>query len=324
MPRNAHADAGTPTALTCADVRAREWDFVEGSLPTPLRASLQTHLDGCAACRREMLFCRSAEGVLRTAPAQIPPAGDLRPGFYTRLAAEQRQPRRYGRSAAVFALAAGVLALALARPAMHTTVGPHPDQTTANVAVHTVPPSAEAALPPATPEERAKSPDLHTALSPPKTPTNSLLASNGKTRFSALRHRLVSRRPRSPMHLAQLDRSVTDRSHRSVLQNQGDSTPRSYQYAVPGSRQDEPGTLVKPASGLPALALDAQASRVVEADARDLKAEPEMIAMTMSGGAGVSLEVTDQVRGFSNTTRVASDIEVQGGRSTIHVEADGN
>ena len=322
MLRNARADAGTPTTLTCADVRAREWDFVEGSVPTPLRASLQTHLDGCAACRREMLFCRSAEGVLLTAPAQIPPAGDLRPGFYTRLAAEQSRPRRYGRPAALFALAAGMLVLALARPVLHTAPGPHTDQTTGTVAVN-VPRPTETAFPPAAPEEGVKIPEFHSVFGPSKAQVKGLFASEGKTRFSTLRHRLMSRRPRSPMHLVQIDRSVTDRSRRSVLQDQGDSTPRSYQYSVPDTRKDEPGMLVK-SSGLSALALDPQASRVAETDARNLKAEPEQIAMAISGEAGVSLEVTDQVRGFSNTTRVASDIEVQGGRSTIHVEADGN
>ena len=54
------------------------------------------------------------------------------------------------------------------------------------------------------------------------------------------------------------------------------------------------------------------------------KAESQQIVNAMPGEAGVSLVVTDQVRGFSNMTRVASDVEVQDGNSTIHVEADGN
>lgn len=324
MLRNAHADAGTPTALTCADVRAREWDFVEGSLPTPLLASLQTHLDGCAACRREILFCRSAEGVLRTAPAQIPPAGDLRTGFYSRLVAEQRRPRRYGRLAAVFALAAGVLALALARPALHPAVGPSTDPTPANLAVNSARSPSEKAFSPATPKESVNIADFNIVSGPTNARAIVRLASEGKTRRSAPQHRIASRRPRSHINLAQLDRAATGRSRRSALLTMNGLTPRSYQYFVPDPGKDEAALLAKTSPGLSALALEPQASSVAQADVRDSKAEPEQIAMAMSGEAGVSLEVTDHVRGFSNTTHVASDIEVQGGKSTIHVEADGN
>lgn len=75
---------------------------------------------------------------------------------------------------------------------------------------------------------------------------------------------------------------------------------------------------------LPTLQADLDAKR---RDAKVRESLPSfglIAAASLPADVGVSLEVTDQVRGFSNTTHVASEVEVQGETSTIHVTADGN
>jgi hypothetical protein len=326
-PRNARADAGTPVALTCADVRAREWEFAEGSLPTPERTAVQAHLDGCESCRRELTLCRSAEGALLAASAQIPPAGDLRAGFYGRLAAQRRQPRRYGRPLALSAVAVGVLALVLVRPALKTLFIPQPGPDNGTVARSTPPPSAALVSAPPSASSPTKLPDENLPdfkLTPrpglpglPYATTRRRVAKGMATSTSHLRrgealgllavHGRIVRLPHLPPVVLADANTVHDRD--------------AYIKFPPGRPDAE--ILAKtavdalaPGNSPPELALGATFM--------DRRAEVPQIMASMPGEAGVSLAVTDQVRGFSNVTRVASDFEVQDGDSTIHVEADGN
>ena len=327
MPLNARSDAAaTPSALICAAVRAREWDFVEGLLPTPERVSIQMHLDGCESCRREMTLCRNMEGVLLAASAEIPPVGDLRPDFYNRLAAQQRRPHRYGRPLALSALAVGVLAVALIRPAVQSLFAPHVGPVRSTVVVTTAPPRLDAMLPRLGPTESPKLREFHSVPGLTTTEPNLSLAFVDAKSFTQRRHRAARNRRTTPLHLAGVERLVRRPSAKVALMMDGDRRDRYYAYIIPSGQQAErTNTLSKEAPRVSDGYMDLQVSAAVaEAATRDSAVGSDQIAAAMPVEAGFSLEVTDQVRGFSNTTRVASDMEVHGESSTIHLEADGN
>ncbi len=324
-PRNARADAGTPVALTCADVRAREWDFAEGSLPTPERTDVQAHLDGCESCRRELTLCRSAEGALLTASTQIPPAGDLRAGFYGRLAAEHRQPRRYGRPLALSAVAVCGLALILVRPALKTLFIPQPGPENGTVVRATPPPLAalvstlpSASSPTKLPDENV--PDFKLTPRPglPGLEREGGRMAEGRAKETLRRRRgesgrlMVSRRPARLPQLTPVLLADADKAH-----------DRYASMKSPESRPDV-ATLAKNLMTSFAVQENSPSERALGLNSMNRKAELQPLADVTPGEAGVSLVVTDQVRGFSNMTRVASDVEVQDGNSTVHVEADGN
>lgn len=99
----------------------------------------------------------------------------------------------------------------------------------------------------------------------------------------------------------------------------------TFAYAVSDLSKDSRRVFAKANGNLPALHADKVALITPPAGSSpESHAQLVQITATMPSDAGVSLEVTDQVRGFSNTTHVASDVEVQGENSTIHVEADGD
>jgi hypothetical protein len=317
-PRNARADAGTPPALlTCTEVQAREWDFVEGSLPPSERAAIQAHLEGCALCRRELADCQGAAAALLSASTQIPPAGDLRAGFYARLAAQQRQPRRYGRPVALSALAVGILALALVRPAFRPHVAPPvgvPNTTVLNIG----PPH-----PVTIPERHVTIPDI---VLPPHRFVNSEAKADGRLATANTKSHKLSRRRRT------IARSVEGRVIAWLdLRPMGnpvqpvDPNLTHYMYYGNADRATADFRLLADAkSALPALKVQKEASVIASvATPPERNAQILQFSTAMPSDAGVSLEVTDQVRGFSNTTHVASDVEVQGETSTIHVTADG-
>ena len=329
-PPSARSDAAaTPAALTCAAVRAREWDFVEGYLPTPERAAIQMHLDGCESCRREMTLCLSTEGVLVAASAQIPPAGDLRTGFYTRLAAQQRRPHSYGRTLALSALAAGFLGLALIRPALQNLFAPHAGPVRSTVAANAPSPHRDVALSKVTRTENPKLPEFHKALVLPKAGPNRLLAFSSSQRFAIRRHGRTWGRSITRLRLAGVDRMIRRPSAKVAAMmdgyTDGNEVNRNYAYRPAGQQAERIASLSKGNLSLSGDAVALQVSAAVaEAATRDREVGSEQNAAAMPVEAGFSLEVTDQVRGFSNTTRVASDVEVQGESSTIHLEADGN
>jgi anti-sigma factor RsiW len=88
MSRRRHADnlsTGAPRpecAQVCTDLLA----FLDGDLDGAAHRAMQAHLDSCPGCRREWEWQRQAEHALLTAQSHVPPAGDLRTGFYARLA----------------------------------------------------------------------------------------------------------------------------------------------------------------------------------------------------------------------------------------------
>jgi len=322
MPRNTRAEAGMPAALTCADVRAREWDFVEGVLPIPARTAVQAHLDACESCRREMMLCRSTEGALLTGLAQIPSAGDLRTGFYARLAEQQRRPAGgYGRPAALSALAVGILALTLLRPALQTRFGQPagPGERISSLAFAPLRPALEPALRSRLSQETPLI--LRSVPGLSETQVDRLLASVDARLPASPRHRGTRRRPIRSGSLASVARRPSNRLSLSLA-----AASKSVLYAyydASGLPRAEYGRTAKTKTGLPVIRTNL-GMNAPETNIRDRQTKFGLVAAAMPSEAGVSLEVTDEVRGFSNTTHVASDIEVQGETSTIHVAADGN
>lgn len=347
MPRNERANAGMPAALTCADVRAREWDFVEGTLPIPIRAAVQTHMDDCEPCRKAMTLCRSVEDALLSASAYIPAAGDLRAGFYARLATQQRPVRRYGRPIALSALAAGVLAVALIRPAFqtHAISPPHAGETVALPSNLTRPVLAPMASPDGIAEAAYP---LGNGSGLTEAQMNRLFASADVKAITPRQHRSTFHRAVSPIVVAVVDRrpafgSITMGFNRSAKMESWPKLQTTYREAATTSEADRDAPKIRAGSAEPrtfavgdkALAKDHAARFDVQAEKSAMIASSanRMLALQtqLLGSAtimpledGVSLDVIDQDRGFSNTTRVASDVEEQGGERTVHIEADGN
>ncbi len=331
MPRNARADAGTPAPLSCAEVRAREWDFVEGVLPNTMRASVEAHLDGCESCRRAVTLCRSAENALLSASAYIPAAGDLRTGFYARLATQPRPARRHGLPLALSGLAAGLLALAVIRPTFppRAVSPPHPGSTIAATTLGLRP----AIVPTATLRVASSMPrHLRDLQLLPEGLTNTLLssaasravASNGNV--ASKRYRRTLRRAVSHSLLHTMVASVAPQTwaFRSLITPTSDANRMYYVDLTVDRSQADAILVLKKTVKLPTLQADLDAKR---RDAKVRESLPSfglIAAASLPADVGVSLEVTDQVRGFSNTTHVASEVEVQGETSTIHVTADGN
>src|ERR1051326_3005986 len=111
-------DMGTkgPDRTLCGWVQARLFAYLDGELNPSEQQKAQVHLEECAACRAELQQCRQAEMALTTALESVPPAGDLRDGFYARLAASQpSRPSFGGWRLAAPALAFGLLALVVWR-----------------------------------------------------------------------------------------------------------------------------------------------------------------------------------------------------------------
>jgi len=325
-----------PAALTCADVRAREWDFVEGTLPISERVAVQTHLDACESCRKAMTLCRSAEDALLSASAHIPAAGDLRAGFYARLATQQRPARRYGRPmVALSALAAGVLVVALFRPAFHTPSA-SPASSGRTVAASSslgqpafapMPPSDEAAAPPHA---------FNHVFGLTEAQLDRLLASEDVKSITPQRHRKTFHRTVSAAIIAGVHRRLMfgrnttyNRSKESALpgltfrESALDTAKRDIGPSKPMTVADAKETFAKDRSAGFDQRAEKSAMIASRADLM-LSARLQDGASTMPLDGGVSFDVIDQDRGFSNSTRIASDVEVQGGDRTVHIEADGN
>ena len=114
-----HFDNNAPLSCSCDWVQARLWDYLDGTLNAADRDRMQTHNHSCPTCERELQAVRSSEMALNGAVGAAPAAGDLRAGFYAKLAASEAKPHRsrgFGWTLAVPALAVGVLAVVLWRP----------------------------------------------------------------------------------------------------------------------------------------------------------------------------------------------------------------
>ena len=103
--------------MTCAEIRDRLDDYVDGALPLPVRREVDAHLDACGACRAEHDGLRNLLARAGRLPERIEPPADLWPAVdrgidaHTLASLSVRRPRRWPRVvrwiAASLALVAG-------------------------------------------------------------------------------------------------------------------------------------------------------------------------------------------------------------------------
>jgi hypothetical protein len=141
MRFNPLAEQNNGNNRLCAWTQERLFAYGDSDLNAAEREIVQLHLDTCVACREELAQRRRSDQVLASARFDIPPAGDLRAGFYAKLAAANASPppRRFGVQwrVALSACAVAGLALVFLRPALL------PPYTGASSPVPDSPPSPE-------------------------------------------------------------------------------------------------------------------------------------------------------------------------------------
>lgn len=98
-------DSPARHSTVCRWVRERLLDYLDGSLPEPERLTFQAHVAECDACRIEARAARSAEEALSSLLSAAPEFGDLRPAFYARLAASRQLSRKRAAWSGVGAIA---------------------------------------------------------------------------------------------------------------------------------------------------------------------------------------------------------------------------
>jgi anti-sigma factor RsiW len=69
-------------------------DYLDGTLPADLAASLARHLDGCGGCRRELAGLRRVLAAAASLEESIEPARDLWPGLAAPIGETAARPRR--------------------------------------------------------------------------------------------------------------------------------------------------------------------------------------------------------------------------------------
>ncbi|MCS6776398.1 MAG: zf-HC2 domain-containing protein [Chloroherpetonaceae bacterium] len=106
-------DPGSSRA--CCWTQERLFAYLEGDLGEGERVAVQAHLARCALCQQEWRLCQRAHRALEQAGRAIPSPGDLRAGFYEKLAASRPQAlRAWWQPVRVFVPAcAGVLLVAV-------------------------------------------------------------------------------------------------------------------------------------------------------------------------------------------------------------------
>ena len=113
----------------CRHIQERMALFMDGELSPQEMRNVASHLNDCPACRREREQWQQAENALMGVRQHVPASGDLRSGFYARLAdapLSRRSGLRIDWRMAVPALAACGLAfgwLTTQRPVLSTTSG---------------------------------------------------------------------------------------------------------------------------------------------------------------------------------------------------------
>jgi anti-sigma factor RsiW len=84
--------------MHCEQVKSLLNEYCEGSLSEAMRARVEAHLRGCAACQREAQFMQAIWRGLAAMPEVIPPA-DLHARIMTHVRANTRAREAQGRVA---------------------------------------------------------------------------------------------------------------------------------------------------------------------------------------------------------------------------------
>lgn len=106
------ADTGNPgrSPEACRFTREHLFEYVDGELNGADFAAVRAHIRSCADCANEEAATRKSEAALSSALRFVPPPGDLRSGFYARLAqSDRRASKAWAWRAAVPVLAAAAL-----------------------------------------------------------------------------------------------------------------------------------------------------------------------------------------------------------------------
>ncbi len=80
-----------PSSFECGKFQSRLFEFLDGELNPVEEAKAQQHLAACAECRQEAATARRCDAALASASNAIASPGDLRAGFYLKLAETQRR-----------------------------------------------------------------------------------------------------------------------------------------------------------------------------------------------------------------------------------------
>ncbi|GEM_PF-3297015 len=142
--RSKHFTNETNTPCSCDWVQERLCGYLDGELPLSERERFQVHTETCSACAREVQNARRADLALHQAISTVPAAGDLRSGFYAKLAQSEAKPRasrRWGWVVAAPAFAACAIAVVLMRPT--TPVSNPAESLPVKNSIAVLPPSSE-------------------------------------------------------------------------------------------------------------------------------------------------------------------------------------
>ncbi len=323
MQRNHRSSSNSFSAPDCQAVLAVEWAYVDGSLPSQEHAAVQAHLDNCSACRAEIDHCRSLESVLQTAVKAVPSPGDLRSGFYSRLARDRASSRRKLWAAALPAFAIGLLTIGLIRHGNHGLPASNGPKTTIAGSTAAVPYSTSrteiASLAP------DRSPHVEQRIVPG--------LSNGQA------ERLLTRAvvARTPIHSAARHRRSDPRGEQialgsarhflsQILPSTAESLRKrdltsSMSLAEAEDKRDSPTLSLKISALFPK---QTQRAELTAQSALDFQNTTLASAGPIQPATGVSLQVDDEVRGFTNSTRIVAGVDAQDSEGTFHIEADGN
>jgi hypothetical protein len=269
----------------CKRVRRLLWDLVDGGLTLGQEQAVRRHLEACSPCRHEWQNCLQAERALASAPAHIPPPGDLRADFYARLAAE-RAPSRFGELPLAFrrvvlpALVAGLLGFVLLRAHFVSAVAPTSGTV---VRIETqAPDRSNRAL--TQPQSRGPEWD---AIQPFLSTSEHLTASaneNGAATEPVIRH-LVRRYRHGRASIGLLAHGFAPARRRAL------AAPHTYSPTGVA----ELARLQPPATA-PAASTDAGADEALT---------PEAAAATLAEASGEQeVHVTDEERGFTRSARI--------------------
>jgi len=291
-------------------VQAHLFAYLDGELNPTERQTAQTHLDACALCRADLNQCRQSEHALANALQAVPAAGDLRTGFYARLAAENARPRFNGWRVAVPALAACLLALVVWNASSRHSA-------TSLSASGDAEQGSMAQITPA-PTKAAQGSTPSSAL-----PTSSSAVRVATTEKSKIAHpernapesRLVGNRiPDHPLHnaLPVLRGSVASvrltgfhrQPHTPTLKFRGDEKGR-LAMNTPGHLPNLTAPIPRNAPAFAMYAIDEK--RCFNSSARLASDTAEKDAAPLPPDAPFDLKVQDDERGFTSSARLQTD-----------------
>jgi hypothetical protein len=295
----------------CKRVRRLLWDLVDGGLTLGQEQAVRRHLEACSPCRHEWQNCLQAERALASAPAHIPPPGDLRADFYARLAAE-RAPSRFGELPLAFrrvvlpALVAGLLGFVLLRAHFVSAVAPT-SGTVVRIETQAPDRSNRALTQPQSlgPEWAASQSFLSTSEHLTASATEPVIRHpvrhyrHGRASIGLLAHRVAPARRRT-----YLARDLQDLHSRSRI-----AAPHTYS---PAGAADL-ARLQRPATA-PAAPMETGADEALT---------PEVAAATLAEASGEQeVHVTDEERGFTRSARIIAASAINTASSRLSHAAD--